>query len=158
MLDLFTPLCHHMPARASTVLLQPEARIWGQASGLILLCWESWCKCVHRHTALEGEEHFLLGQFMETFLYQISYLMMLWILLVNDIQAPVRISLHKQPNKFSFQNPSEFHQRQQLFNSLGHLNSQRYSKCKLDQKYSVCTLVIPELKLDPQTRALLHAG
>lgn len=87
-----------------------------------------------------------------------SPLMMLWILLVKDIQAPVRISLHKQPNKFSFQNPSKFHQRQQLFNSLGHLNSQRYSKCKLNQKYSVWTLVIPELKLDPQTRALLHAG
>lgn len=70
--DLFTPVCHQIPASAPTISCQSEAMVWVQPSGLILPCWKGLSKCVHRHThrALEREEHFLLGQFMETFLYQ----------------------------------------------------------------------------------------
>jgi len=92
---LFILVCHHVPLKASTASLQSEAMVRVQASGLILLCWRSLYKHVHRHTHTQLWKEKRVSCWANLWrrsCTKSSRLMILWISLVNNIQALVGIS------------------------------------------------------------------
>lgn len=163
--ELFTHVCHHTAARASTVSLKSKAMVWVQVSGLMLLCWNSLHECMHRRTHRQlwkKKDISCWANLWRQSCTKNSYLLILTFTGEQHPSPSWDLSFKNNPINSA---GKAIQQSQRLFNNLCHFFEQlrgiQNEKLRLEIfSLSLCHLwtQLKNMKLEPQTRTVLHAG